>query len=160
MPLLIPLSILATVTLGRAYEWAKQRRWTALVVLGLATGAVAWVLQGPVLPSNLEVSFFPDYYNQGNKYWNIGEYELATAEYEKALSVRPGDHPGVESLYRFLASVYLKSGQLSRAQALLQKAALRYPRNPEFQEKLQMLRTLKQQPKAKSEAITPQNPAQ
>jgi len=160
LPLLIPLSILATVALGQAYEWAKQRRWTALVVLGLAAGAVALVLRGPVLPSNLEVSFFPDYYNQGNKYWNIGAYELATAEYEKALSVRPGDHPGVESLYRFLAGVYLKSGQLSRAQTLLQKAAMRYPRNQEFQEKLQMMRTLKQQPTAEPQSTTPKNPAQ
>jgi tetratricopeptide (TPR) repeat protein len=113
-----------------------------------------------VLPSNLEVSFFPDYYNQGNKYWNIGAYELATAEYEKALSVRPGDHPGVESLYRFLASVYLKGGQLGRAQTLLQKAALRYPSNSEFHEKLQIMRALKQQPTAKPEAITPKDPSQ
>ena len=159
LPLLIPLSMLAAITLCRAYELIKQRRVAAFCALCLVTGMIAWVLHNPVLP-DLEVSFFPDYYNQGNKYWNLGQYELAAAEYEKALSVRPGDHPAVGSLFSFLANVYLNSGQFNRAEALLQKAAARYPGNQEFQEKLKMVRILKLEPRSKAHRISPQNPSQ
>lgn len=160
LPLLVPLSILAAVTICRAYECLKQQRLKLLFALCLLTGLFTWFLHGPVLPANMEVSFFPDYYNQGNKYWNLGKYDLALAEYERALSVRPGEHPGAERLFNALTSVYLKNGQLGRAEALLQRAAARYPENKEFQQQLHRVRVLKQDPKSRPKAIAPQNPSQ
>ena len=109
-------------------------------------GVIAWFLRGPVLSTDVEVSFFPDYYNQGNKYWNLGKYDLALAEYEKALNVRPGDHPGVPRLLEMLANEYVKNGDLRRAETLLQRAAARYPGQFGFQEKLHRVRVLKQDP--------------
>lgn len=143
LPLLVPLSMLAAVALRRAWEYARERRLKVLVCWCLMAGVIAWVLHGPVLPASLKVSFFPDYYNQGNKYWSLGRYDLALAEYEKALYVRPGDHPGVEPLFHNLADLYLKQGRLERAEALLHEAAQRYPENLDFRKMLQTLVLLK-----------------
>ena len=146
LPLLVPLSMLAAVTLGRAYDCVRQRRLAELGAWCLGVALLAWMLRGPVLTDNYEVSFFPDYYNQGNKYWELGNYDLALAEYEKALYVRPGDHSGVESLFNDLARIYLKRGQFGRAEAFLQEAAARYPENREFHDMLQTVRLLKKTP--------------
>jgi 4-amino-4-deoxy-L-arabinose transferase-like glycosyltransferase len=148
LPLLVPFSMLAAVTLSSAYDCVRQRRPAVLGAWCLGIAVLVWILRGPVLPSSLEVSFFPDYYNQGNKYWNLGNYDLALAEYEKALYVRPGDHPGAESLFHDLAGLYLKRGQFGRAEVLLQEAAARFPENREFHDMLQTVRLLKKTPLA------------
>lgn len=143
LPLLVPLSMLAAVALRRAWAYARERRLKALGSWCLAAGVIAWILHGPVLPANLEVSFFPDYYNQGNKYWSLGQYDLALAEYERALYVRPGDHPGVEPLFQSLAHLFLRQNRLGRAETLLHEAAQRFPENQDFRKMLQTLVLLK-----------------
>jgi tetratricopeptide (TPR) repeat protein len=83
-------------------------------------------VHAPVPPLD-EVSFFIDYSNQGNRYWDARDWERAFAEYEKALRVRPGDLPAVPRLYARLGAIYAARGELRRAEALLREGAQRYP---------------------------------
>jgi tetratricopeptide (TPR) repeat protein len=92
------------------------------------------------------VSFFPDYYNQGNKYWNLGKYDLAIAEYEKALTVRPADHPGVSPLFARLINMYLSNGQAARAEALVQNMIPQFPTDQSLQETLVKIKRMRQDP--------------
>jgi 4-amino-4-deoxy-L-arabinose transferase-like glycosyltransferase len=145
LPLLIPLSILAAAALQKTYRFAGQRNYRALAAVCITTGIFALLLHGRVLP-DLQVSFFPDYYNQGNKYWNLDKYDLAIAEYEKALTVQPADHPGVSPLFARLINIYLTNGQIAKAEALVQKMIPQFPTDQSLRETLQKLKRMKQDP--------------
>ncbi|HEY5999480.1 MAG TPA: glycosyltransferase family 39 protein [bacterium] len=131
LPLIVPLSLLGALALARAVEWARRRRTGALAALGALAAALGWFVYAPVPPLD-EVSFFIDYSNQGNRYWDRGEFERAFAEYEKALRVRPGDLPAVPRLYARLGGIYAGRGELRRSEALLREGAARYPADREI----------------------------
>lgn len=135
LPLLIPLSILSALALSQFVALVRQRRRHMLAIVLFAALPTAWLVFGRVLPSS-QVSFFPDYYNQGNRYYNLGMFDLAIAEYEKALSVRPGDHPGVQGLIIGLADLYVSLGNAHKAEALLRRALADNPGNFVLEQKL------------------------
>jgi 4-amino-4-deoxy-L-arabinose transferase-like glycosyltransferase len=145
LPLLIPLSIFAAVALQKAYRFTAQHNYRVLAALCITTGIFALLVHGRVLP-DLQVSFLPDYYNQGNKYWNLGKYDLAIAEYEKALTVRPADHPGVSPLFAKLIHIYLSNGQVARAEALVQNMMPQFPTDQSLQETLVKIKRMRQDP--------------
>jgi len=90
-------------------------RWTALVVLGLATAAMAYFIYGRVMvedvPGDYEVK-------KGNYRLEDAQYEAAIEEFEHALERNPrhaGAHLG-------LALVDLQTGRLEDAVARLDQA--------------------------------------
>lgn len=145
LPLLAPMSILAAAGLARAYEMFMQHRFTAFAAPFLIGLPVAWLVFSDVLPGSKE-SFFPDYYNQGNHYLRRGMVEKATLEYEKALWVRPGDHPAVLMLINRLSDLYVSLDQPGKAETLLRKALKKYPQNEELRQKLQQVARSMQNP--------------
>jgi tetratricopeptide (TPR) repeat protein len=97
-----------------------------------------WFAYGKV-PGTGAVSFFPDYFNQGNKYYTLGQLPLATAEYEKALFVRPGRDPRVPLLAAALADLYVKLGNRARAEAMLREVIATGAGTPNLSRKLASL---------------------
>lgn len=138
LPLLVPLALLAAAALQRSYHLARARRLRPLLLLAVAAAGVGWLVYAPVLRDD-PVSFFIDFNNQGNRYLDQGRYRRALAEYEKAVSVNPGNNSMVpvlkESLpriYRGVVDIYLRQGRLAEAEALLLQALARYPGDPEL----------------------------
>jgi 4-amino-4-deoxy-L-arabinose transferase-like glycosyltransferase len=126
LPLLVPLSLLAAAGLARVVAWVRQRRVAPLAAAGLAAAGLAWFVYAPVLPG-YPVDFFTDYNNQGNRYWDLRQFERAIAEYDKALHVRPGINPTVPRLYLGLGRIFASRGELQRAEVLLREGVARYP---------------------------------
>jgi tetratricopeptide (TPR) repeat protein len=141
LPLIVPLSLLAAYALQWLFDALRERRYSALAATGAVLGIVVWQVFGPVLPERRE-SFFVDYYNQGNRYLALGRLEEATEEYEKAWTVRPGDHPGIEPMIIGLADLYLRLGAPDKAEALLRRATLRFAGNQQISEKLRVVTRL------------------
>jgi len=148
LPLLIPVSILAAVTLSKGYDLLRQKRTKALLGFSIIPVAIFIFLHIKVLPG-LEESFFPDYYNQGNHYLKIGQKDLAVVEYEKALTVRAGDHPGAEKLYGELIDHYLLDRRYDRAEEFLNRAVALYPDNQSFRDRMRKLQTLRHESPSK-----------
>jgi predicted Zn-dependent protease len=62
--------------------------------------------------------------------------DRADEEFEKALTVRPGNHAGIVPAYLFLADRFLASGQTARAAKLLRHGVARFPSNTKLLYKL------------------------
>lgn len=137
-PMLVPLAILAATVPGRISALLAARRQAALGAVAALMGFAAWFVFGEVLPG-LETSFFPDYYNQGNRYAAAGRVDLALAEYEKAVSVRPGDHPAMSRVAAELADVHLERGDPASARRVIAAALRARPGDPLLSAKLAAL---------------------
>ncbi len=138
LPMIVPLAILAgtiPMRLGEIARSWRARTWALAVVTCVAVGAAVF---GSVLPSP-EESFFPDYYNQGNRYVRLGQPERALAEYEKAISIRPGDHPAVTRTALFLVEAHLQRGDRASAIRVLGEAIRVRPSDPALHAKLSAL---------------------
>jgi tetratricopeptide (TPR) repeat protein len=101
--------------------------------------ALAWLVYAPVLPGH-PVDFYTDYNNQGNRFWDLRQYERAFAEYEMALRVRPGTNPAVPRLYAGLGRIYAGRGELRRAEELLREGSARHPADREIRGLLEEVR--------------------
>jgi tetratricopeptide (TPR) repeat protein len=121
LPLLVPLAILGGTLLSRARALVAERRPVRLAALAAAAAAAAMLVFGRVLPE-VEESFFPDYFNQGNRYLAAGRTEEALVEYEKAITVKPGDHPAVAPGALRLAQLHLDRGDRAAAIRVLREA--------------------------------------
>lgn len=139
LPLLVPLSLSAAGALSRAAELLRQRRAVALAAVGVPAAVLSWFVYSPVLPEE-PVNFVTDFSNQGNRFWDQRRYDLALAEYEKALRVRPGNNPALPRLYHALGRIYAQRGDFRRSEELLLEGATRYPTNREIQELLAEVR--------------------
>jgi hypothetical protein len=122
LPLLLPLALLAGAAVQRVVELVRARRWESLAAAAVACAAAAALVFLPVLPGRRE-SFFPDYYNQGNRYLNVGRTESALVEYEKAITAKPGDHPALAGVAVWLARTHLERGDRTAAVRVLREAA-------------------------------------
>ncbi len=122
LPLAVPLSILGGALLSRAPVLVRGIRWSRLAVAGAAAAAVAVWVFGPVLPGGPQESWFPDYYNQGNRYLRAGRIDEALAEYEKAITVRPGDHPNVAETAAWVVDTRMARGDRAGARRILVEA--------------------------------------
>lgn len=138
LPLLVPMALLGAFALCRLYEFVEKRRFSAFTLSVLTACAAGWFVYVIAVP-DVQISFFPDFYNQGNKYVKLGKYDLAAEEYEKALTVRPGDHPAAQRLYVALANEYIISGQTQRATQLLLRGVKQFPANQTLRAKLEDL---------------------
>jgi tetratricopeptide (TPR) repeat protein len=80
VPVLLVFAAYATIWL---LDQLRQRRWAplsiALVALVPATAVANW----KIAEDDLSVA----YYNLGNKYRTLGEYELAVAQYDRSLEI-------------------------------------------------------------------------
>jgi energy-coupling factor transporter transmembrane protein EcfT len=135
LPLLPPLALLAAVFVGQIEAWRVARRVRPILVSLAAGSFLAWFVFGSVLPAQQE-SFFPDYFNQGNHYYRGGDVDSALQEYEKALFVRPGDHPAAAGLALEIADVYLKRRQPAKAKSVLERALSNNPEDGRLQQML------------------------
>jgi len=133
LPLLVPLSLGAAAALSKTAELLRQRRTVVLATIGISAAVLSWFVYAPVPPGD-PVNFVIDYNNQGNRYWDQRRYDLALAEYEKALHVRPGNNPALPRLYLGLGRIYAKRGEFQRSEELLLERATRYPTNREIRE--------------------------
>lgn len=126
LPLLVPLAVVAGVFAARlrglASAWPTAR-WAALGVVALLA---AFLVFGRVLPG-VEESFFPDHYNQGNRYLAAGRVDEALAEFERAITVKPGDHPALASVALELARAHLTRGDRASAVRVLSAAVRARP---------------------------------
>jgi tetratricopeptide (TPR) repeat protein len=138
LPLAVPLAILGAAAISRAYDLVAARQWPRLLAASLLLPPVAWFAYGHV-PATGPSSFFTDYFNQGNKYYNLARYAPAAAEYEKALFVRPGDHPAVPLLAVALADLYVQLGNQARAEAMLRQMLANGTADPAVARKLATL---------------------
>ncbi len=129
LPLLIPLALLAGVACGTIRGLLPARRPVALATTAAAAALLAIAVFGRVLPEQ-ETSFFADYYNQGNRYVGSGRVDLAVVEYERAITVRPGDHPAVAAVAREVAMFHLRRGDTERARRILEHASRIRPGDP------------------------------
>ena len=129
LPLLVPLSLLAALVPGAIADLLRRRRRAATVALGFAAGGCAWLVFGTV-SSAYPVGYFLDFNNQGNRYLDSGRFDLAVAEFDKALTVRPGYDAGVPRLFEWLMRQYLVRGQTGRARELLRNVTAQYPDDP------------------------------
>lgn len=139
LPLLVPFAILGAAGLERLVDAARARRVRDLGLTAVVAVIVAWVVFGRVLVSAPE-TFFPDYYNQGNRYFRQGQYERAAAEYEQALWVRPGNHAAVPLLVDGLVDLYLRLGRRADAERVVARATARDPDNPAYRVTAERLR--------------------
>jgi 4-amino-4-deoxy-L-arabinose transferase-like glycosyltransferase len=125
LPLIVPLAILGGALLARARELASGLGLRARLALAAATFSLVLLIFGRVLP-NVEESFFPDYYNQGNRFLAAGRVSDALREYELAITVRPGDHPALARVAVEVARMHLARGdRASAARVLLEAMAAR-----------------------------------
>jgi hypothetical protein len=118
LPLLIPMAILGAGLTAWLPDVVRERRARAAALAASGAVLAAMLVFTPVLPA-VPVSFFADYYNQGNRYLRLGRTDLAIAEYEKALTVRPGIHPAVTGVAITVADLEVRRGERDRAIALL-----------------------------------------
>ena len=117
LPLLIPLAILGGTVPGRVATLLRDRRHGALA----AGGAVAILIATLVFarPFSHQESFFQDFNNLGVAYQEEGMIDEALAEFEKAVTVRPGDDPRVSQASTELALLFWRRGDHERAKRLL-----------------------------------------
>lgn len=139
LPLLVPFAILGAAMLARYVDAARHGRLRDLAVAAVAGAGIAWMIFGRV-PAAVPESFFVDYYNQGNQYLRQGRYDLAAAEYEQALWVRPGNHAAIPLLVDGLADLYERLGRRADAERLLTRAIARDPDNAAYRAALERLR--------------------
>lgn len=129
LPLLIPLALLGGVACCTVRRLLVTRRYGAVATAAAAAALAALVVFGEAAPER-ERSFFPDYYNQGNGYHVGGRVDLAMAEYEKAVTIRPGSHPAVAAVAAEVASFHLRRGDPAKAREILARAARARPGDP------------------------------
>jgi 4-amino-4-deoxy-L-arabinose transferase-like glycosyltransferase len=129
LPLLVPAAILGGGLLAGARGLLSERRPAVWAARGAAVVVVTAVVFGRVLPGTPE-SFFPDYFNQGRHALAAGRTEAALAEFEKAITVKPGDHPALVTVARELARMHLSRGDPAAALRVLQEAAQVRPGDP------------------------------
>ncbi|MBU2595132.1 MAG: tetratricopeptide repeat protein [Candidatus Edwardsbacteria bacterium] len=72
-----------------------------------------------------------DSYNQGNKYYENGNYSGAIAEYQNALTAVSSSH-----IYYNLGNVYFKNGQIGQAIINYRRARFLDPRDPDINNNL------------------------
>jgi len=138
LPLLVPLAILAGSAVQPIVELVRARRWAPLAAIAMAGVAAGALVFRPVLPSVSE-SFFADYYNQGNRYLDAGRTDEALAEYEKAITVKPGDHPALAGAAVRLARIYLELGDRTAAVRVLSEAVQVRPQDASLAAALRIL---------------------
>jgi tetratricopeptide (TPR) repeat protein len=138
LPLLVPLAILAGAVPQHLSALALSGARRALAAVAALAVVTAWLVFGEVLPG-LEPSFLPDYYNQGNRYATEGRLDLALVEYEKAITVRPGDHPALSGIAVRVADLHLLRGDARGARRVLDNALRARPGDPVLSAKLAAL---------------------
>lgn len=119
LPLAVPLAILGGALADHVAGWIRARRLAALgagAVIAMGLAAVLFAA-----PFAHRESFFMDYNNLAVAYQEQGRTEEALAEFEKAVTIRPGDDPGVSAVATELAMLYWRRGERDRARALLRK---------------------------------------
>lgn len=117
LPLLVPLAILAGPVPFRVAALVRAR-----LVRPLAATGIAALMVGALVftrPFTHRDSFFVDYNNLGAAYQAEGRLEDALAEFEKAVTVRPGDDPRVTEVSTGLALLFVRRGEPERAKRLL-----------------------------------------
>jgi 4-amino-4-deoxy-L-arabinose transferase-like glycosyltransferase len=123
LPLLIPLSTLAGVLVVRARTLLGERSPSKLAALTAAAVAASVLVFGRALP-DAEGRFFADFYAQGQYDLAIGRTDEALVEFEKAITVNPGDQPAVTDVALRLSTLYRMRGDRAAARRVLE-AALR-----------------------------------
>ena len=119
LPLLVPLAILGGTVPGRLAALLRERRPAALAAAGAAALLVAaFVFVGP---RRRPESFFVDYNNLAVAYQEQGRVDEALAEFEKAVTVRPGDDPRITDAASELALLFWRRGEHERAKRLLRE---------------------------------------
>jgi tetratricopeptide (TPR) repeat protein len=119
LPLAVPLAVLGGALAERVAGWIRARRLAATgacAVLGIGLAVVLYAA-----PFAHRESFFVDYNNLAVAYQEQGRIEEALVEFEKAVTVRPGDDPGVSAIATELAMVFWRRGEHDRARALLRE---------------------------------------
>ena len=138
LPLAIPLAILGAAFLSAARNFIAGRQWRLALAASVVVVVAAWFVYAPV-PGTEPVSYFPDYLNQGSKYYTLGQTQAATEEYERALFVRPGTDPRVPILAAALADLCIQQGDRGRAEAILRRVIARGKGTPELERALARL---------------------
>lgn len=129
LPLLLPAAILAGALLASARELLAERRPAVWALRAGAAALAVLVVFGPVLPRSPE-SFFPDHFNQGRRLLVAGRTDEALVELEKAITVKPGDHPALGPVALDLAQLHLARGDRAAALRVLAEAARARPADP------------------------------
>lgn len=117
LPLLIPLAILAGTMPARATTLFHEGRPRPLFAAATAAILVAALVFVP--PFGPPESFFVDYNNLAVVYQEQGRIEEALAEFEKAVTVRPGTDPRVTEMSTELALLFWRRGEHERSKRLL-----------------------------------------
>jgi 4-amino-4-deoxy-L-arabinose transferase-like glycosyltransferase len=140
LPLLVPLTVLATAATGRVLPlWRVGPKGRRLLAATAGLLAVTTILvHTPPLPGR-QVSFLPDHHNQANWYLHRGQPVLAAEEFRLALTVRPGEHPAQPSVALKLAELYLLLGRPEEAVSALRLVSQRYPGHEGLRAKLEEL---------------------
>lgn len=137
-PLIVPLSVLAAGLISHLWILLRQRQIKALMWHGAGMLLLGWFVFARALPDR-QVSFLPDYFNQGNRYYERGLMDQAVGEYEKAIFVRPGNHPAAPSIAVELANLELSLGRTNEAADLLRRAVARHPNHATLRERLRTI---------------------
>lgn len=119
LPLAVPLAVLGGALAERVAGWIRARRLAPVgACAAIAAGLAAMLFAAPFAHRE---SFFPDYNNLAVAYQEQGRIEEALVEFEKAVTIRPGDDPGVSAIATELAMLFWRRGERDRARALLRE---------------------------------------
>jgi 4-amino-4-deoxy-L-arabinose transferase-like glycosyltransferase len=138
LPLIVPFAILAGSLPATLGVLLRERRTRSLAGGTVFAVVAAGLVFGQVLPKT--TSFFLDYNHLGYRYLKAGRTAEALAEFEKAVTVRPGNSPDVVPVALQLAWFFAARGDGARAIRLLETVGRARPGEPAIAETLSELR--------------------
>jgi tetratricopeptide (TPR) repeat protein len=141
LPLLVPLAILGGTIPARVTALLRERRPRALAAAGTVSIALTAFVFAPSF--TYRESFFIDFNNLAVAYQEQGRIDEALAEFEKAVTVRPGDDPRVTQMSTELALLFWRRGELERAKRLLRDVLRARPADEDVGTVLATLERLK-----------------